>query len=190
MLVVIAILASLLMLLFPAVMRALDRGHATRCNANLRQIGIAQFVYSTEHHGRFTRTWQTGSQERTWQERLAPYIATAIRTDPANVLSCPLREPSPEGANLASYAMNVFTTWPEWDFRVEAVPVPGNTILLGDCIESNSDIMYYADRDQTWGVPGFRHARETVANMLFCDGSARGMTKEELMLNSGRWRWW
>ncbi len=189
-LVVIVIMGLLLSILLPGVLRARDRALSARCLSNLRQIGIAQKLYSAEHGGNYTPTWQPGTQEQTWQELLAPYIGSDDRTDPALALSCPSASPSPEGANRASYALNVFITWPEWNYRATIVPSPSKIILLGDAIESNSDVMFYADREQAWGVPGFRHNNEEIANMLFCDGSARGMKREELMLNSGHWRWW
>lgn len=189
-LVVIAIIALLVAIVLPGVTGALDRGRAIRCLSNLRQVGLAQHQYSIDHYGMYTPTFGFNGNQRTWQEILAPYIATGDRTNPALVLSCPNRRPSPDGANQASYAMNVFITWPQWNFSAEGVPAPSRIILLGDCVESNSDIMFYADRDQTWGVPGFRHDAKTVANMLFCDQSARGMFYDDLILEAGHWRWW
>ncbi len=189
-LVTVAIIALLVGLVIPGLNGARGRAYAAKCIANLRQVGLAQQMYGNDHRFRYTPTWQPGVGSKTWQEVLEPYIQAKDRTDPKLVLSCPVRQKSVLSANRASYAMNVYITWPQWNFDVARVESPNRIILLGDCVESNSDIMYNADREQTWGVPGFRHDDKTVANMLFCDQSVRGLTYDELVLASGHWYWW
>jgi len=48
-LVVIAIIAILAALLLPAIARAKDKAHDTRCINNLKQLGIAVMMYYDEH---------------------------------------------------------------------------------------------------------------------------------------------
>jgi prepilin-type N-terminal cleavage/methylation domain-containing protein/prepilin-type processing-associated H-X9-DG protein len=50
-LVVIAIIGILASLLLPAMARAKDKAHDTRCINNLKQLGIAVFMYADEHEG-------------------------------------------------------------------------------------------------------------------------------------------
>ncbi|MFM8763518.1 MAG: type II secretion system protein, partial [Spartobacteria bacterium] len=50
-LVVIAIVAVLAALLFPAMSAALDRAKDTKCISNLRQIGTAVQLYANENNG-------------------------------------------------------------------------------------------------------------------------------------------
>ena len=51
MLVVIAIIAILASLLFPALRSALERGRRTACRNNIRQIGLAMIQYAADHKG-------------------------------------------------------------------------------------------------------------------------------------------
>ena len=48
-LVVIAIIAILAALLLPALARAKDKAHDTRCTNNLKQMGVAVWMYADEH---------------------------------------------------------------------------------------------------------------------------------------------
>ena len=51
-LVVIAIIAILASLLLPAMARAKDKAHDTRCVNNLKQLGIAIWMYADEHESK------------------------------------------------------------------------------------------------------------------------------------------
>ena len=51
-LVVIAIIAILASLLLPALARAKDKAHDTRCANNLKQLGIAIWMYADEHESK------------------------------------------------------------------------------------------------------------------------------------------
>ncbi|MFM1768007.1 MAG: hypothetical protein RJA22_536 [Verrucomicrobiota bacterium] len=51
-LVVIAIIAILASLLLPAIARAKDKARDTQCISNLKQLGVAVFMYADENEGR------------------------------------------------------------------------------------------------------------------------------------------
>ncbi len=185
-LVVIAILGILGALLLPVVGRSRGKAQSTKCLSNLRQIGIAQTNYRADHDNRFTPKFNPSPLS--WQRHLEPYILSQGRTNVQAVLNCPVS--GPLAANRTSYALNAYIEWAQWNYYASAVERPGQTLLLGDVVEGNTDIMYEADRNQSWGVPGFRHGSRDLANMLFVDGSVNSLTRDDLVLASGRWRWW
>ncbi|MDF3130260.1 type II secretion system protein [Kiritimatiellaeota bacterium B1221] len=60
MLVVIAIIALLASLIFPAVSGALERSKNVKCLSNMRQLGTAMFAYSTANKGKIMPLWIKG----------------------------------------------------------------------------------------------------------------------------------
>jgi prepilin-type N-terminal cleavage/methylation domain-containing protein/prepilin-type processing-associated H-X9-DG protein len=185
-LVVIAILGILGALLLPGLVQSRKRANTTKCLSNLRQIGLAQTLYRSDHDNRFTPKFNPSPLS--WQRHLEPYILASGRTNVQSVLNCPNSKVLT--ANQTSYALNAYIEWAQWNYLASAVERPGEIILIGDVVEGNTDIMYEADRNQAWGVPGFRHGSSDLANMLFVDGGVSSLPREELVLAAGRWRWW
>lgn len=72
-LVVIAIIAVLAAFLFPVFAKARERGQATACLSNCRQIGLAFMQYTQENDDRFPFTSETGAA-LSWVYTLQPYI--------------------------------------------------------------------------------------------------------------------
>lgn len=56
MMIVVSIIAILGALLFPVFARAREKAHSIVCASNLRNMGLALRVYSSEHHGHFPPT--------------------------------------------------------------------------------------------------------------------------------------
>jgi prepilin-type N-terminal cleavage/methylation domain-containing protein/prepilin-type processing-associated H-X9-DG protein len=85
-LVVIAIIAILAGMLLPALSKAKEKGKATSCVNNLRQMAIAQRLYADDHEDRFTFTFQVRGDNvlrKAWFNFLQPYQQTT------NLLLCP-----------------------------------------------------------------------------------------------------
>ena len=58
-LVVIAIIAILASMLLPALSRARDRGKASRCSSNLRQVMLSGILYSNDNKGMLMYLWDS-----------------------------------------------------------------------------------------------------------------------------------
>jgi prepilin-type N-terminal cleavage/methylation domain-containing protein/prepilin-type processing-associated H-X9-DG protein len=72
-LVVIAIIAILAAILFPVFARARERGMASACLSNGRQIGMAFMQYADDNDGRLPLTGHSGASE-SWINTIQPYI--------------------------------------------------------------------------------------------------------------------
>ena len=87
-LVVIAIIAILAGMLLPALGRAKQKGQATACINNLRQMTLATKLYADDHGGRYPFTFQVRGNNvtrRAWFNFLQPYQQST------NLLLCPVR---------------------------------------------------------------------------------------------------
>jgi len=149
-LVVIAIIAILAGMLLPALAKAKEKGKATSCLNSLRQMAIAQNVYSSDYEGRFTPTFAVrGSnvERKAWFNFLQPFTQTT------NLILCPSKSrkfnelvalyPSEQGDKAVSnYAMNFGVggcdwpgTWPSSQYpqvKDSAVRNPSATAHLTD----------------------------------------------------------
>ena len=79
--IVIAIIAILAAILVPNFVRARAQGHLTACKSNLKNIGTALEMYSTDHAGRYPLT-ATGLQQALTTGNNGGYLKT-IPTCPA-----------------------------------------------------------------------------------------------------------
>ncbi|MCC6683047.1 MAG: prepilin-type N-terminal cleavage/methylation domain-containing protein [Phycisphaeraceae bacterium] len=91
-LVVISIIALLISILLPALRAAKEVARTAQCMGNLRQIGIAEAVYSHDHDG-YIIPYYVVARGYSVEELLQPYIgkknATTVGQD---VVYCPTNE--------------------------------------------------------------------------------------------------
>ena len=84
-LVVIAVVAILVSILLPLIGHARQRADEIVCSGNLRQIGIAHLLYSTEWDST-PPVYTSGSR---WVDLLEPFLAAAQEDASKNIWVCP-----------------------------------------------------------------------------------------------------
>jgi len=127
-LVVVAIIAVLIGLLLPALGTARNASERAACASNMRQIGVAQHVYASDHGDVFLPFGRSGTHAAQWTEIIADYIQRGAKggdtfntvTGGGEVFKCPSdTQPFPklygeaigishvgESSGWLSYAMN------------------------------------------------------------------------------------
>ncbi|RLS78407.1 MAG: DUF1559 domain-containing protein [Planctomycetota bacterium] len=75
-LVVVAIIATLIGLLLPAVQAARAAGRRMQCASNIRQVALGVIIYADAHRGRFPSRTHTVDASRYlhWIEQIAPFV--------------------------------------------------------------------------------------------------------------------
>jgi prepilin-type N-terminal cleavage/methylation domain-containing protein/prepilin-type processing-associated H-X9-DG protein len=88
-LVVVAVIGILAAMLLPAIAGARVKAQRAKCQSNLRQIGLALYVYADDHEGWFPETTHSGPTNQSWIFTLSPYIeqVNQIRACPADPLA-------------------------------------------------------------------------------------------------------
>jgi prepilin-type N-terminal cleavage/methylation domain-containing protein/prepilin-type processing-associated H-X9-DG protein len=121
--VVVGIIGVLASLLLSALSNAREKGLQTQCANNLRQLGIAQEQFVSEHHGYpfvgENSNPPNGFPKEGWADALGPYAGGyRLNTDrkpwqPTGVFHCPAATPPacptfPEGIGYSDYGYNAF----------------------------------------------------------------------------------
>ncbi len=178
-LVVIAIIAILAAILFPVFARAREKAREITCASNIRQLGLAFFMYNSDYNERFPPQPQ-------WKGRLQPYIHNR------QINYCPSRmmmpwDPSQEMPWFYGQGYNVGI--PAGHGPVEVAGFPGRSEAQ---IQSPSSKILIAEWDHCNAGPpvgeqGLFHGGATCywacttvhnggSNVLFGDGHVRWLT--------------
>lgn len=204
-LVVMAVIALLAAIILPVLAKARTQGRISRCQANLRQIGLAFQMYADDCDGAYPNNgdpflWMG----RRWRWPLKRYLALAAQQDPANpnnstgsgrsVLLCPddlaarqKFDGTSYGYSLAFYhtpaQVNAMTTADEWSGipptnvsqTVSAVQYPTKKALVGEWNAFHSDYRNAAGNSPGWWEPG------GARNYLFADGHVKFVDSSRIL---------
>ena len=154
-LVVIAIIAILASLLLPAMARAKDKAHDTRCMNNLKQLGVAIWMYADEHESKLPDA--------------EPLPSMPLTNPPMASISLILAKYMDYNTNAMPQTLTVFRctkdtgppTWPELYFQVEGASYQWefNLTLRGrrlDQLTEKSILMYDYQNFHAGGPTGTR----------------------------------
>ena len=171
-LVVVAIIAILASLLLPTLARARDKGKTAKCQSNLRQLGMAAWMYDEDHQV-FPIGWPPSELQSLpvppiWYRQLQPYLGRQTNVSGQGVFICPssLQKARPEeriGAGLREGGFWGFLAYAQngrinnGDTKIgsrNVQDVPG-TLLYADT--DGWDACLYADGESSANVC-YRHS--------------------------------
>jgi len=192
-LTVIAILAVLVALSFPATRWGITYAHKTRSLSNMRQIGIGINLYAQENNNTLPHrgggTDSSNQPNTKWPAAVSTYLEnTAVFVDyddPDSIAASSDKLLSNSG-NYTAYLMNGFNDLGAYnnnsfELNLSRLTNASSVILLGQ--KNATSRQYYMDF--TEGPNGNQNdvlnktAYGQGSNYVFADGSARFMTKSE-----------
>ncbi len=102
-LVVVAIIAVLATLMFPAVQGGLERARTAACLQNLRSLGMAFNMYAADHDG-----WMPtgGIQQSSLVPELLTYMGIKSKSKASNAWACPADRKIQDRAKLIGFSSN------------------------------------------------------------------------------------
>lgn len=201
-LVVIAIIAILAGIALPVFNKVQERGRATSCASNLRQIGIGMQAYLGDHDDQmFTKE---GKDDKSWPRRLNPKYVPGWKVfrSPFDVVTVarPPREEDP--AVPVSYGINTYC----FDINTSKFESPSQLILMAPKVEPIDPITFIEfsethpklvkpDPNQGGGARAKfgTHFNRSQLNVLFADFHVASMTYLDFSkaeTEEGKKRWY
>jgi prepilin-type N-terminal cleavage/methylation domain-containing protein/prepilin-type processing-associated H-X9-DG protein len=205
-LTVIAIIGVLAGILIPIVGRVRDTANSSQCMSNLRQIGVALKLYTTDHQNTLppTYTWTATASlaKGEWTKQLGAYLPARGTSKVNEVFVCPAADyhgvTGNELSNTYGAAGAFMGIAPAGSYVTETVARKLTTIdnlpnapWIFD-MHANGNNPYPYNSAQ-WTVVqsdvtgaesvrlGFRHGAEGKLNMLFGDGHVQGLTRADIL---------
>jgi prepilin-type processing-associated H-X9-DG protein/prepilin-type N-terminal cleavage/methylation domain-containing protein len=136
-LVVIAVIAMFVALLFPVFLSAREKGRRTACASNLRQLGTALSMYCHDNDETYPNTLSDAVPvNEGWAGKIYPYVRNT------QLFRCPsdLTRDSPWRDRIAyvvSYGLNANLSWAP---HLSALSSPSRTVLSFEVAGSDAEI--------------------------------------------------
>ncbi len=145
-LVVIAIIALLMAILIPVLRKAREQAKNVECFNNLRQIGLAAYLYA-EEYDLYVPRGAAGSTERAWYQLFMPFLAQKPKGNDyrtVKIYRCPSY---PDKEQTVCYVVN------GWDFK-DKNDMVGDEILrptkLTTCTQRAYTLYLVDNEDGPW----------------------------------------
>ena len=193
-LVVIAIIAILAAILFPAFGRARENARRASCQSNLKQIGLGVAQYTQDYDEKYPM--HEGGLR--WRQAIYPYLKSA------ELFACPSNPRNKDTADSAvagvpnipiSYSANMHVFLPPWatstssgggPLALSKVNAPATRIMVSEGLHDYG--FMYPDWDNSGSIVGVGFAGHLgTSNYLFADGHVKALRPETTMTPVNLW---
>lgn len=180
-LVVIGIIALLIAILLPALMKARRQANTTACLSNLRQLGDAWMIYTTENAGILPHYWwqaqpssitsQADKNDFAWTQGNLFSLLAGLKADPSLVV-CP-EASHPIDANFHSGFGTAVNAWSGFWQGSTGVPIATFKTAGGSTVSSSKR---FVNMTMQWQPGGYRIGSYGIYRGIY-DGQQWGGNK-------------
>src|SRR5689334_20090171 len=145
-LVVVAIIAILASLLFPALAKSKEKSKAAKCQSNLRQLGLAAMMFEEDNQV-YPVGWVSQAGALLWYSQLQPYLGRAVTNKGQGVFICPSSLQKPQSDEKVKVGLREGGFWGYLTYAQNCYVNCGMTNIGSRQIQDPSGTLIYADTD-------------------------------------------